>query len=159
MGARVKRADLPKSSMLWDLVGEDDFLDCYAVRCTLSPRDAAGVAFTFPAWVKALLVARNVLVRPFGLKSGSGGGDRVNIFPVTSENADEVVMGFDDRHLDFRSAMRVENGQAYGATWVHRRNWLGRFYLIVVMPFHIVIMRSAMARVGRASRRDLVHSG
>ena len=154
MFARVKRTDLPKGSLLWTLVGSSDFLDCYTVPSNLSPRVAAGVAFAFPAWVKALLVARNVLVRPFGLKQGDSGDDRVTIFPVTAETADEIVMGFDDSHLDFRVAMRREDGQAYVSTWVHPHNWLGRLYLIVVTPFHIVIMRSAMARVARNAQLE-----
>jgi hypothetical protein len=35
------------------------------------------------------------------------------------------------------------------ATWVHRNNVLGRVYLAVVMPFHVLIVRSCMKRVGQ----------
>ena len=37
------------------------------------------------------------------------------------------------------------------ATWVHRNNWIGRVYLILVMPFHIAIVRNAMRQIAKAS--------
>ena len=150
MGLRVVRTHLPKGSDLWHSVGVNDFIDCYAVPCSLTPREAARRAFAFPKWVKALLVLRNLVTLPLGLKPATKSTDRVGIFPVASENAEEIIMGFDDRHLDFRVALRVQDGMAYGATWVHRNNLLGRLYLIVVLPFHILIMRNAMSRLGKA---------
>ena len=35
-------------------------------------------------------------------------------------------------------------------TWVRPRNLFGRAYLACVMPFHILIVRNAMARIGRS---------
>jgi hypothetical protein len=32
---------------------------------------------------------------------------------------------------------------------VHRNNLLGRIYLAVVMPFHVLIVRDAMRRIAR----------
>jgi hypothetical protein len=34
------------------------------------------------------------------------------------------------------------------ATWVHPHNIGGRVYLTTILPFHILIARNALARVG-----------
>jgi len=150
MAARVTRTTLPPSSSVWQPVGANDFIDCYAVPCILSPRQAAERAFVFPKWVKLLMVIRNFFARAVRLNTAPAATDRIGFFPVTHEDADEIVMGFNDRHLDFRVVIRVEDGRAFGATWVHRHNLLGRIYLLIVLPFHILIMRGSMARIGRA---------
>jgi len=65
-----------------------------------------------------------------------------------------VILGFDDSHLNFRISVLVDGTHAYAATWVHRNNALGRAYLAVIMPFHIVIMRTAIGQVASASQAD-----
>ena len=61
-----------------------------------------------------------------------------------------MILGTDDTHLNFRICVRQEAGRIHMATWVHRNNWLGRIYLMVVMPFHILIVRDSMRRIARA---------
>jgi Protein of unknown function (DUF2867) len=139
------RADiLPAASTLWSHHQPGDFLDCYSVASILSPRDAATRGLTLPGWARALLSLRNTLVRPFGLKTGEA--DRP-IFPTRHETADELILGTDDRHLDFRIGLIRHDGRIYMSTWVHPHNRWGRAYLRLVMPFHILISRGAVARM------------
>lgn len=150
----VTATDLPASSLLRSRQAPGDFLDCYAVAAELSPRRAAQVITDFPGWTRLLLRLRGVLTAPFGLSAdGPDAPDKVGPFPVESETAGELVAGFDDRHLDFRVSVLAGDGQVLLATWVHPHNIGGRFYLAAIMPFHMLIARDALARVGRMARR------
>ncbi|MGB7269730.1 MAG: DUF2867 domain-containing protein [Albidovulum sp.] len=142
----VQKVALPPQSALHarNLVG--DFLDCYAVPSTLGANAAARQALAFPFWAKALLALRNLVVAPFGLRTTLHKGETIGHFPVETRTEREVILGFDDRHLDFRISILAADGLVYGATWVRCHNAFGRFYLTVIMPFHILIMRQAMAR-------------
>lgn len=108
-----------------------------------------------PRWVDALLVLRNVMVAPFGLKTS--GEDRraprdiIGIFPVVSETPERLVAGFNDSHLDFRVVVDVAtSGQKQSVTattLVLTHNWLGRTYLAIVMPFHRLVVRAMLRQV------------
>lgn len=146
MGKTVK-TDLPAHSLLHAYVTDGDFLDCYRIETSLNADQAANQAMTFPVWVKGLMWLRNKVVMPFGLRTDLPDGDTIGIFPVEMRNDSEVIMGFNDRHLDFRISILTDGKHAYGSTWVRRHNWLGHVYLAIIMPFHILIMRNSMRRV------------
>jgi hypothetical protein len=135
---------LPRASTLWSLHQPGDFLDCYSVASTLSPREAAMKGLTLPRWAAALLALRNALVRPFGLKTGTTEGP---VFPTCHATDDELILGTDDKHLNFRIGLIRQDGRLYMSTWVHPHNRWGRAYLRLVMPFHILISRGAVARM------------
>ena len=151
MSQSVRATPLPSTSRLWAMVKEGDFIDGYATPSTLTPRQAAELAFAMPPWVNALMALRNIVVKPLGLKTGAPKDQDAAIFPVHHEDAQELLLGTDDSHLNFRISILQHEGQIHMATWVHRNNWLGRLYLRVVMPFHRLISRNAMSRVARAS--------
>ncbi len=140
----IRTDTLPAASSLWSLQRPGDFLDCYSVASTLSPREAATRGLSLPRWAGALLRLRNALVRPFGLKTGEPGQP---IFPTCHETEDEIILGTDDRHLDFRIGLIRQDGRLFMSTWVHPHNRWGRAYLALVMPFHILISRGAVARM------------
>ena len=149
--ARIEICPLPSGSKLWTEVGRGDFIDGYAVQSPLSARVAADIGLSLPGWAGALLALRNRLVRPLGLKTEVSNTGSGAIFPTTHEDATEVILGTDDRHLNFRICVRQEAGRVHMATWVRRNNALGRFYLAAVMPFHVLIVRDAMRRIARAT--------
>lgn len=142
--ASIRTDSLPRASALWSRHQPGDFLDCYSVASALSPREAADRGLRLPGWADALLRLRNILVRPFGLKTGEP--DRP-IFPICLDTEDELVLGTDDRHLDFRIGLIRQGGRIFLSTWVHPHNIWGRAYLRLVMPFHILIVRGAVARM------------
>ncbi|WP_434287964.1 DUF2867 domain-containing protein [Celeribacter sp. SCSIO 80788] len=148
--AQVQHTPLPATSRLWSKVLPDDFIDGYAVESKLSPREAANIGLTMPGWADALLNLRNRIVKPLGLKTESSDSGDGAIFPVEYEGTDELIIGTDDRHLNFRICIRQEAGRIHMATWVHRNNALGRAYLMIVKPFHVLIVRDAMRRIARA---------
>ncbi|MER9950987.1 DUF2867 domain-containing protein [Mesorhizobium sp. M0047] len=109
-----------------------------------------------PRWVGRLTALRNLAVRPFGLKTGHEPAvlpaGRIGIFPLISQFPGKVVLGLDDRHLDFRLLVEVRdlgmNRQEVAATTIVKtHNWLGRAYLAIVMPFHRIIVPAMLAQV------------
>jgi hypothetical protein len=108
----------------------------------------------------SLMRLRDALVRPFGLKVSPKGprqrpsfvvGERLGIFTLFARTKDEMLLGEDDRHLDFRVCLRVrEGGQATLATLVRFRNVWGRAYFTLVRPFHALVVKHML---GRASRQ------
>ena len=147
---QVRRVKFPETARLWANVRPGDFIDGYCVKSDLSPRQAANVAFQLPKWASALMALRNVIVRPFGLKTDTIDHENA-LFPTTYESETELIVGTDDTHLNFRISILQQDNTIHMATWVHRNNLLGRLYLAVVMPFHVLIVRGCMKRVGKAA--------
>lgn len=145
----VEKSTLPATSNLWTLYQGGDFLDCYSCASTLSARPAADLAMQTPAWATALLGLRNRIVAPLGLRTEFEQDGAM--FPVTHDTENELNMGFDDRHLNFRISVMQDQGRVYMATWVHRNNWIGRVYLAAVMPFHILMSRDAVGRIAKGA--------
>lgn len=143
---------LPEESGLRAYLGPDDFVDCYAAPARIAPRRAAEIVVAFPPWARALLRLRRLLTTPLGLdQDGPAAADKLGPFPIERETEDEIIAGFDDRHLNFRVAVGARDGRVSLATWVHPHNLLGRAYLAAIMPFHVMIARDAVARVARAA--------
>lgn len=158
MIAEVEKTQLPAGSRLQAQIGAGDFLDCYRVASPLSAPAAAEIIVTFPGWAKGLVALRNLITAPFGLlKDGPDSADKIGLFPVTYSAEDEVIAGFNDKHLDFRVSVTSTDCTVYLATWVHPHNIGGRVYLRAILPFHILIARNALARVAAAPNPDHDH--
>ncbi|WP_136439216.1 DUF2867 domain-containing protein [Pacificoceanicola onchidii] len=141
----ITKTRFPETANLWTHAQPGDFVDGYAVRSDLPLKDALTKALRLPGWANALLSLRNLLVAPLGLKTGPTDSDA--IFPVTYETEQEINIGINDRHLDFRIGLARQGEMIHMATWVHPHNLFGRAYLILVMPFHILITRTALRRL------------
>jgi Protein of unknown function (DUF2867) len=145
------------------------FIDAYRVSVAGDDLDAAAAARSMlarqPAWARGLMALRNALVAPLGLKTEPGPGDRrerIGIFPVESAAPNRVVLGFDDKHLDFRIVVDVAGGaggsEVTATTVVRLHNLLGRGYLAAILPFHRVIARSMLSRVADLAQADRARS-
>lgn len=114
-----------------------------------------------------LMQLRHALVAPLGLKTSelranppgpanAGDHSRIGPFPVWHESADQVVLGLDDKHLDFRIVVRAQSAPAQGggmitvSTLVAEHNALGRAYMVLVKPFHRWLSRRMLARAAFA---------
>ncbi len=164
----VKRCQPPVSAIQpW--YADADLLDAYCLRLPDdAPQDArvlARLTLTNPPSVfRALMALRDFLVTPAGIKSSddirseSDGRSRIDIFPVIQETRHEVVIGEDDRHLDFRTSMMiVPDGSSslfVSTTAVKCHNRVGRAYLAVIRPFHIAIVKAGLRRLGHRSRQS-----
>jgi len=122
-----------------------DFADAYAIAAPDGLGAPAVVDRMFkamPGWASALMQLRNRLAMVVGLKPAPVSG-----FPILSQSPTQVILGFNDRHLDFRIVVLVGEGMASITTLVQRHNWAGRAYLAAVMPFHRLIAPSALSRL------------
>jgi hypothetical protein len=109
-----------------------------------------------PAWQKALIALRDAMVAPFGIKTSDtvrvsrDSLERVDFFPVHWEGKDEIVLGTDDRHLDFRLSLLRRHAPTgtllIATTVVHIHNALGFTYLNAIRPFHHFVVRANLAR-------------
>lgn len=158
---------LPHASRLRPLYAGADLADSYAIalpdgQCGDPEAIARALLSQQAAWVAWLLRLRDLLVSPFGLKTAQmlatpdGPDDRrIGIFKVYEIHGDEILMGEDDRHLDFRLSVRISEAQP-GAqmvtltTVVHCHNLLGRSYITIIAPFHRAVVRSSLAGAARA---------
>ncbi|MGO9172923.1 MAG: DUF2867 domain-containing protein [Rhodomicrobium sp.] len=142
-----------------ELLPGAQFADAYGLTVedpALGARQAAEKMWgSSQGWMNALMAVRNLVVTPFGLKTPAqgrtGSYSAIGIFPVVSEAPNRVVLGFDDKHLDFRvivDAAPTGNGRRVTATTLVRtHNLLGRAYLAAVLPFHRVIVRSMLRKL------------
>jgi len=162
----VVRVSPPLTSAIRKWYRNADLLDSYAV--ILPPemsQDIAKLAWALfnrpPFWIQFLLRLRDQLVAPLGVKTtteirkagASDGRDRIGFFPVLERTPSEIILGEDDRHLDFRASVLLQADDRTGSrrlfvtTAVRCHNLLGRTYLRVIKPFHGLVVRSNLRRL------------
>lgn len=141
------------------LLAGAQFVDAYRLDVDGAALDARRAAERMmaraPRWVDALVVLRNIMVAPFGLKTSGedrrAPRDMIGIFPVVSETPDRLVAGFNDRHLDFRVVVDVATTgprqNVTATTLVLTHNRLGRTYLRIIKPFHRRVVRAMLRQV------------
>ena len=157
---------VPSDSVLAPLYVGADLLDAFAIYLPAGASDdlevLARAAFERQAgWIRALTRVRDAVMATVGVKSSraigaaaAARGPVIGYFPLLSKSAGELVVGEDDRHLDFRVAILLRTGAAGGrelvvVTVVHCHNRLGRTYLAVIAPFHRVIARANLEQAAR----------
>lgn len=95
------------------------------------------------------MALRNRVVAVVGLKTVAlAAGESAGGFPVVASSRERTVLGFDDRHLDFRIVVDLQEGAGGSVvrvtTLVRRKNLFGRVYLFAVGPFHRRIVPTTM---------------
>ena len=99
-------------------------------------------------WIRLLLGLRDALVAGFRVKTTqevrraaiADDADRIDFFRIPARSDRELILGEDDRHLDFRLSLLLRarpdgSGDELVATTVVRcHNALGRVYLALIRP-------------------------
>lgn len=112
-----------------------------------------------PKWFEGLFALRHKIASifklktPAAIKSGDDNyrnkweaGARAGIFKVFSKTETEIILGEDDRHLDLRISLLLNQHvnssekKVTVSTMVKYNNNLGRIYFFVVKPFHRAII-------------------
>src|SRR5262245_31948056 len=171
---KARAVPVPSDGVLAPLYVGADLLDAFAIHLPAGASDdlevLARVAFERQArWIRALTWVRDIVMATVGVKSSraiataaaSRGLQVIGYLPLLSKSAGESVMGGDDRHLDFRVAVRLRTGAPGGrelvvVTVVHCHNRLERTYLAVIAPFHrasrmATCLRSSLTMPGLTS--------
>lgn len=160
---------LPAESILAPTYKTSDLADAFAVPLppAVAERpidDLARDLLANPAlWFRLLLAVRDGVMALFGVKTSGAvrsaamrdGVAYVDFFPILARRDRELILGEDDRHLDFRLSLLVRD-KADGAgrelvatTVVHCHNRLGRGYLRVIRPFHYLVVAGSLRRASR----------
>lgn len=139
-----------------------DWADCYELQVPKSDFTAIAAAHAmlgrFPLWVRLLVRLRDAVTGLFGLKSSRHHApdklETIGFFPVVSQSDHQVVLGFDDRHLDFRVVIDVRDDDqgrrlVDATTLVRRKILFGRIYIAVIAPFHRLIVATMLADFGK----------
>lgn len=159
----ISYVDLPTTSRLNEYVLEGDFIDCIFAPSAKTKRSAeqlTKLAFGhMPPWIKRLMQLRNAIVGVFGLKTGDVGvahkkmpdklkvDDKLGVFRVCYISEDEVILGEDDKHLNFRVSVLKSDEGSVVSTWVRTHNIFGKTYLAIIMPFHRLITQHTAKRL------------
>lgn len=171
---------LPAASALDQSSTNFDYVDSFQAEFT-DKRDSIdifvlGEMFVQPGprWFEALLALRNKIASRFALKTSAKPhgtrplgrqrweiGEQVGIFRVFGKHQNELVLGEDDRHLNFRVSLLLCNDavdptrKLYTvSTAVKFNNRLGRCYFAVVKPFHRLIVPLMIKRGLAKIRRE-----
>ena len=152
----MSRIAPPAESALRDWYADASLADSFAATLPPSaPSDVGRLAtllFTDPPWwFTVLLAIRDRIMVLFGVRPSHAfaAGDHIAFFPVLSRSFDEIILGADDRHLDFRVSvlLRRADNTLVATTVVRCHNLLGRLYLAAILPFHILVVTTALRRL------------
>lgn len=165
----ARQVPLPAHSGVYQVYRTVHLADAFAIALppgsTLDPEVLARFIFAQqPAWIGKLTKLRDLIVAGFGLKTtkelaslGNGAkAQRVGIFRIYSTSRNEIVVGEDDKHLDFRVSVlcsgepaSTSGGQLTLSTVVHCHNLLGHAYLFVIAPFHRMVVKASLRRAAQ----------
>lgn len=166
--ARYTRAvQPPTASRMAVLFAGADLADAFSIQ--LPPNSSLDIEklarFILsepPLWLKTLRRMRDILVAGFGIKTSrqlleaaiTEAADRFYIFRVYALYVDEIILGEDDTHLDFRVSilLRSNDEQSNGkneivmTTVVYCHNHLGRIYIALISLFHRIVVTALLRR-------------
>ncbi len=166
---RAMPVSLPQQSGIARTYELTHLADAYSIElpagASTNPELLARFIFSQLApWVSKLMAVRDAVVGRFGLKTAKqltlpgaeSATDRVGIFKIYSTSPTELVLGEDDKHLDFRLSVLCTNQSSPAgkrhltlSTVVHCHNRLGRLYSFVIAPFHRLVVQSSLRRAAR----------
>lgn len=164
---KILKAKLPENSLLNVTHEKYSFVDSFQGiindRCDKITSTHIGKSFfsSSPKWMEKLLLIRNKIVTPFGLKTSLNiedkenmikkfkckKGEQLGLFKVFDKTENEVILGEDDAHLNFRVSLFLENHpnepnqkKITISTTVKFNNWFGAIYFFAIKHFHKLIV-------------------
>lgn len=168
---KIKMTGFPENSILFPGKKDFDYMDSFKGELMSKELDITTVGKAFftssPKWGKKMFAFRNKLVGLFGLKTGTETvnnltetdftcevGERLGLFQVMDKTHNEIVLGEDDRHLDFRISLLFDTCKDFQtqnsltiSTTVKFHNWLGILYFLPVRPFHRLIVPAMLKNI------------
>jgi Protein of unknown function (DUF2867) len=170
----IIKSTLPYHSLLNQTDKKYDYVDSFQGSITDNGNKlnstVIGKAFftSSPKWVGKLMELRNKTVTIFGLKTSGSTlnrqnaldnlkcekGEKVGIFKIYDKTENEIILGEDDKHLNFRVSLYLDEskiGQTDTkltiSTSVIFNNWFGRLYFLPVRLFHRFIVPAMLKAI------------
>jgi hypothetical protein len=146
----IKKIDtIPEKSKLLAGFEIADYCESYRIKNPANENieEITAQIFNLPKWIKGLMKIRDWMVKPFGLKT-SKEIKPGEIFPVLCHEKNEILMGMDDKHLNFRVSVLIDReiSSVYITTIVLFNNLFGKIYFQCIKPFHQLMITSIMKR-------------
>jgi len=130
-----------------------------------------------PKWFQGLFAIRNKIASLFNLKTSATEeeentphnkkwevGSRAGIFKIYAREGNEIILGENDSHLDFRVSVVLEycddpadSKLITMSTAVKYNNRLGRAYFFVVKPFHRLLVPVVMRKNFKRLKSEINH--
>lgn len=150
----VKTEHSPSTQGIRKALSRIDFSDTFSVTNHKDSLETiAHLIFgTMPKWVMFLMRLRNAIVKLFGLKTDMEKdlkpnykpGENIGFIKVFSVTDNEILLGADDKHLDFRVSVFNSEEHQHNikvTTLVKYNNLFGKVYMALIKPFHVVIVK------------------
>jgi Protein of unknown function (DUF2867) len=161
---KINKSTLPQHSLLANTPCDysDSFEGILTSKNQIHSIDLGKSFFSSaPKWVDYLFELRNKIVSLIGLKTSVKSknrqeqlsefnclpGERLGLFKVFERNTDEVILGEDDKHLNFRISLFLESNSLRPneykitiTTTVLLHNKFGKLYFAIIRPFHQMIV-------------------
>jgi Protein of unknown function (DUF2867) len=163
----------PSSALQPHLVSAAYFSDAYRAPLSSPPAGVIDIFFSIfgyhPHWLKSALLLRNRVAKACGLAVADDStilnphrqnsykvGDTIGPWPVFSVNEQELIVGRNNGHLDFRLSILRELGAQGPSVVVSTvcivHNWSGKAYLFFIVPFHRFGVKYIISRALAADR-------
>ena len=137
-----------------DLLQKIDYADTFSTtNHTNNIREITNLIFnTTPAWVNSLFTIRNKVVSIFGLETKVPDdyndnfeiGGYVKFFKIFAISDNEITLGADDSHLNFRAVIKNDKSELFNVkviTLVQYNNYKGNIYMGFIKPVHKQIVK------------------
>jgi len=169
---KIRKSALPPISIL--AKHHYNYADSFEGDLTAHPQNLSvtevGKAFfsSGPKWIEKLFALRNSLVKRLGLKTPANAtnkqaqlaqfngevGERLGLFEVFYRDEKEMVLGEDDKHLNFRVSLLLSDSEKTSSqkcltitTTVQFHNKWGKLYFLPVKPFHRLIVPTMLKNI------------
>ena len=166
----IVKSTLPHNSILKNAQTQYHYIDSFQgeLKDTENKFTVTDVCKAFfstgPKWINGLFTLRNKIVAIFGLKTSENKkgqeelkhfncevGEQVGLFKVFNKTDNEIILGEDDKHLDFKVSLYLEQHKENTpmriltiSTTVVFHNWFGRLYFLPVKFFHKLVVPSML---------------
>jgi hypothetical protein len=175
--APVRTVPFPIESKLSSSYKSAYFIDAFAVALPAhgsrqyTPDALARALFCSPpSWFSLLMWIRDRVMSIFGVKTSTEiqaaaektGVETIAVFPIVLSTENETIVGENDSHLNFQTSILIREHQLSAAgdkdsdgrgkemvatTVVHCQGFLGKAYITIIKPFHVLIVKYSLARV------------
>lgn len=160
---------IPEESLIKTALDKTDYYDVFAIKVDNKvPVEVLPPLFfkVFPSWFMGLMYLREAIAGLIGLKTGKGidvkkqlqefsgqVGESIALFHVLDRSQEEILMGENDSHLDFRLSFFArpvgEGTELVMATTVQFNALLGKIYFVPVRPIHKMIVPVILKRMAK----------
>ncbi|WP_298422663.1 DUF2867 domain-containing protein [uncultured Kordia sp.] len=151
---KVKEEVTPENYLQTKLLNQIDFSDTFS---TTNHEDTLEKTTNLifnnpPKWIEKLFILRNKIVKFIGLKTGVPAdyneefrvGGYLFFFKIFSITNNEIILGANDSHLNFRAVVVNSNEVNHNIkviTLVEYNNTKGKIYMNLVKPFHRIVVK------------------